>query len=98
MTVSLTGRIRMLDDVMVRKLDGESVILNLKSETYYGLDNVGTRCWEHLADSPSIQSACEKVSTRYGIDLEIAQTDIVDLVQNLLEQGLVEVENGNDVE
>lgn len=97
MEVSLTDRIRVSEDVMFRELDGEAVLLNLKNEMYYGLDDVGTRCWTHLAASPTIEQACDKVSTEYGVELGRARADVIDLVANLLQQGLIEVDNG-DVE
>jgi hypothetical protein len=31
------------DDVLFRDLDGEAVILNLRTGTYFGLDELGTR-------------------------------------------------------
>jgi len=43
-------------DVLMRELDGEAVILDLKSETYFGLDDVGTRIWTHLTNAPTSSS------------------------------------------
>ena len=45
MTISSAMRIAVAPDVMFRIVGDESVILHLKSETYLGLDPVGTRMW-----------------------------------------------------
>jgi len=43
--------------VPVRFLDQESVLLNLETERYFGLDETGTRMWQLLTTSPSINAA-----------------------------------------
>ena len=47
--------------VLVRELEGESVLLNLDSEAYFGLDEVGTRMWAVLTTSPTIQAAYDEL-------------------------------------
>ena len=51
----------MPDDVLISNLQEESVILNLDSERYFGLDDVGTRFLSVLNTSDSIEAAYEKV-------------------------------------
>ena len=41
-------RLTVPEHVASRDLDGELVLLNYDSETYFGLDEVGTRIWEVL--------------------------------------------------
>ena len=43
MTFSFDDRIKMPEDVLISGLQAESVLLNLNSERYYGLNDVGTR-------------------------------------------------------
>ena len=43
--------------VLVRFWDRESVLLNLETERYFGLDETGTRMWQLSMDSPSIDVA-----------------------------------------
>ena len=52
---------------MIRKLAAKSVILDLKTERYSGLDEVGTRMWQVLMDSASIQAAYEKLLEEYEV-------------------------------
>ena len=55
--VELTMRAVVPAHVLIRRLDGESVLLNLDSERYFGLDATGTRMWELVTSHPSIGSA-----------------------------------------
>ncbi len=48
MPSQFSSRVTSAPDVMLRIIGDEAVILNLKSETYLGLDPVGTRIWTVL--------------------------------------------------
>jgi hypothetical protein len=73
------------------RLQEESVLLNLDNESYYGLDDVGTRMLSVLNSSDSVQSAWLQLVDEYDVDREVLRDDLVSLVERLLEQGLVEV-------
>ena len=45
-SVTLASSVRISDDVRFQELQGEAVLLDLKSATYFGLDQVGTRIWQ----------------------------------------------------
>lgn len=45
------------EHVLTRNLDGELVMLNLENERYYGLDDIGTHCWEALETSANLAQA-----------------------------------------
>jgi hypothetical protein len=89
--ISFSGRVRIPDDVLISRLQEESVILNLDSERYYGLDDVGTRFLSVLTTSDSIEAAYQSLSAEYDIDRELLRQDLVALIQNLLHQGIIEV-------
>jgi coenzyme PQQ synthesis protein D (PqqD) len=91
MSVSFTDRIRVPRDVLISRLQEESVLLNLDNESYYGLDDVGTRMLSVLNSSDSVQSAWLQLVDEYDVDREVLRNDLVSLVERLLEQGLVEV-------
>lgn len=89
MTISFTERVTVPDDVLISNLQDESVILNLDSERYYGLDNVGTRFLSVLTTSESIESAYERLRDEYDVDPQILRTDLLALIENLVDQGLL---------
>ena len=91
MTISFSDRVTVPDDVLISKLQEESVILNLDSERYYGLDDVGTRFLSALTTSESIETAYDRLRNEYDVDPQVLREDLAALVENLIEQGLVEV-------
>lgn len=76
---------------MAQDLAGESVLLNLQTEEYYGLDDVGTRIWQTLTEKDSIQAAIDALVVEYKVDPEQLRQDVENLIAELLANGLVEV-------
>jgi coenzyme PQQ synthesis protein D (PqqD) len=89
MTISFSDRVRVADDVLISNLQEESVILNLDSERYYGLDNVGTRFLSVLDESESIEAAYEVLRDEYDVDAQSLRQDLLELIENLLNQGIL---------
>jgi coenzyme PQQ synthesis protein D (PqqD) len=89
MTVSFSDRVTVPDDVLISHLQEESVILNLDSERYYGLDDVGTRFLSILTTSESIEAAYERLRHEYDVDPQVLRSDLLSLVENLIDQGLL---------
>jgi hypothetical protein len=91
MQISFSDRVRIPDDVLISRLEEESVILNLDSERYFGLDDVGTRVLSVLTTSESIRAAYESLRAEYDVDDQVLRQDLLALVESLLQQGIIEV-------
>jgi len=89
MAISFSDRVRVPDDVLISNLQQESVILNLDSERYYGLDDVGTRFLAVLNTADSIEAAYERLRDEYEVDANSLRQDLLELIENLLKQGIL---------
>ena len=87
----LKGKISIPDGVLVRELQGESVLLNLNTESYFGLDDVGTRMWAALTGSPTVQAAYEMLLAEYEVDSVRLTADLHSFIEKLEELGLIKV-------
>ena len=85
-TIPFSARTKVSDGILFRELDGESVILSLGAETYFGLDEVGTRAWELLRAGPTIQAAYEALCAEY------LRRDLEELLDQLLAHKLIVVD------
>jgi len=90
MSIDFASRVQVPEDVLLSELDGESVILNLKTETYFGLDEVGTRMWSALTTADSVQAAFDVLSEEYDVEPERLREDLSVLLDKLFEHGLLE--------
>ena len=77
--------------VLTRRLDGESVLLNLESERYFGLDATGTRMWELVTSQPCIALALEKLQEEYEVEPDVLRSHLTQLMSGLVENGLLQV-------
>ena len=91
MAISFTDRVKVPADVLISGLQSESVILNLNSERYFGLDDISTRFFALLNSSESVQRAYEALLAEFEVDPEILRRDLVEFINALDEKGLVEV-------
>ncbi len=90
MALAFDTTISVSPDVMIRKVGEESVLLDLKTERYLGLDDVSARFWDLLTSGGSIQSAYETLLAEFEVDPERLRNDLDDFVQELVQLGLVE--------
>jgi hypothetical protein len=91
--INLTQKISVPQDVLVQVIDGESVLLNLQNEQYYGLDDIGTRMWEVLTNNQSIEESYQVLLAEYQVEPEQLRQDLQSLIEKLVEHGLVELSN-----
>jgi len=96
MSISFSDSVKIPDDVLISNLQDESVILNLDSERYYGLDSIGTRILSVLTTSESIEAAYNTLIQEYDVDRHALRQDLIALVENLVAQGLVKVSNASE--
>jgi hypothetical protein len=80
--------------VVMQDVEGESVLLNLDSECYFGLDEVGTRMWAVLTAAASIQEAYEALLAEYDVAPEVLREDMEELIGQLVENSLLELADG----
>ena len=79
------------ENVLLRELSGEAVLLNLDSEMYFGLDQVGYRMWTILTTSPSIDAAYEQLLFEYEVEPEQLWESLDSLIGECTEQGLLQL-------
>lgn len=77
--------------VLVRLLDQESVLLNLETEQYFGLDETGTRMWQLVTTSPNIDAAYEALLAEYDVPPEMLRENLTELLGHLIDHGLLQV-------
>jgi hypothetical protein len=76
-------------DVVSRDLNGEAVLLNLGTGSYYGLDPVGTRMWELLSTLESVPEVLAVLRAEYDVDETCLKQDLDRLILELEDEGLL---------
>ena len=89
--IAFSDRVEVPAGVLVRHLDGETVLLNLETEKYFGLDSTGTRMWELVTRLPSIESAYAELREEFEVEPEELRKHLAELLGQLVENGLLKV-------
>jgi hypothetical protein len=92
MTAALDRVVVIPDDVVFRELQGEAVILNLASSTYFGLDEVGTRIWQLCEAHRSLRAVWEAMQQEFDAPGDALQSDLLAFIDDLSSKGLVTVQ------
>ncbi|MDH5620376.1 MAG: PqqD family protein [Gammaproteobacteria bacterium] len=87
--MNLDTRLSVPPQVMSRQVGDETVLLDLASGIYFGVDGVAKRIWEAVADGNSLGEAAAAVAAEFEVDEATAQADTVSFANELIERGLL---------
>jgi len=76
-------------DVLAQELDGETVLLDLASESFFGLDVVSTRVWQLLQEGAGETQIVDTLLEEYEVERAELERDITELLSRLAEAGLI---------
>lgn len=88
----MNARFQIPEAVLFREVGGEAVLLHTDSGKYFGLDPVGTRMWQVLAEEGDIEPACQRLLGEFEVEEERLRRDLVSLIDDLKTHRLLEVE------
>ena len=77
--------------VLAQELHDETVLLDLDSENYFGLDSVGTRIWQLLNEGQDKTDMVDTLLGEYEVEREVLEKDISELLGRLNEAGLIKI-------
>ena len=87
--MKLTDRVRIPEEVLARQVGEETVMLDLAKGAYFGLDPVGARIWQLLAEGRTLVEVCDAVVAEYDVSQQDAEHDLLALAADLMAQGLI---------
>lgn len=77
------------DKAITQEVGGETVILDLGSEQYFSLDQVGTQVWQLLKSGLSEAEVVETLLAEYEVDEATLSRDVSQLMTSLADAGLI---------
>ena len=93
-TPTLDCKVTIPDDVVFREIAGESVLLDLASGEYYGLNEAGTRIWTLLVAGTGPAEVLSSLRREYEADETVLRGDFLGLLGELASRGLVRIDGG----
>lgn len=87
--MNLTDKASIPAQVMARDVGSETVILNLESGVYFGLDPVGARIWQLMGEDKTLAEVCDAMLAEYDVTREDIERDVLSLAEALRAQQLI---------
>lgn len=81
--------LKLSPDVVFRNLDGEAVLLDLASGTYFGLNEVGTRVWQLIEEGQDASAIVDLLANEYAADRVTIAADVARLIDELQSRRLL---------
>lgn len=81
--------VQVLPDVLSQEVSGETVLLDLNNENYFGLDEVGTRIWQLLQEQNNLERIYDILLDEYEVDAKQLRDDFYDIINQLKDAGLI---------
>jgi hypothetical protein len=89
----LDARVRIPQGVVYRSFVKETVILNLDTGLYHGVNPTGGRMLATLEEVGSVRDAAGVLARDYGRPLAEIQGDLCEFCEALVERGLLAIES-----
>jgi Coenzyme PQQ synthesis protein D (PqqD) len=80
------------------EVDREVVLMNVGRGRCYGLGETGSSVWRRLGSPIRVDDLCRELMLEYHADLEVLVRDVIALLEQLQQEGLVKIiagENNN---
>lgn len=76
-------------DALARELNGEVLVLDLRTSHYFGLAGPGARIWQLAEAGETSEAIVEALSREYESDPAVIREDVARLLDELVERGLL---------
>jgi len=82
-------RLSVPPQVMSRRVGDETVLLDLESGFYFGVDRVGQRIWELAGTGQTLGDIVDVIVIEFEVDRGQAEADVMAFAKTLVEKGLL---------
>lgn len=93
--MNLNQTITVSPKVISQEVSGETVILDLQSECFFGLDAVGSRIWELIREDADLPTIYSTLLEEYDVEEDQLKTDLEALLADACERGLLSLQEAS---
>ena len=77
------------DGLIAVPMDGDLVMMNISTGTYFGINPVGVMIWELLETPHTMAQICHHMMEKYAVDQETCLRDVRNFVEQMLRENIV---------
>ena len=80
-------------DQVFSEIDGQVVMLNVKKEAYFTLNDVGSSIWKEIEHPRALEDIISYLTDEYEVSYEKCRDEIIPFLNELLQSGIVITKN-----
>jgi hypothetical protein len=85
------SRLRRVEGIAWREIEGEAVLVNVRSDEVMHLNPAAAFLWSSLDGQVSLEEIARSMTGEFDVELDTALADTVAFAASLVEQGAAEV-------
>jgi hypothetical protein len=87
--ITLDSIVKKNDNIFTGTIDNEMVAISIQSGKYYQLNKTGSRILALLDHPHSVRELCEAIQTKYKIESDVCQDDILEFMKDMANKNLI---------
>ncbi len=90
-SLSLDAVIAQSEQQVSTVVDGETVLMDVRSGKYYKLDDIGSRVWSLIVKPIAVRTVCNQLVQEFEVEPATCETATLTLLQKLQKCNLIRV-------
>lgn len=90
--IGLDTRVKLSRNLLETKIDDEVVALDVTRGLCYGLDPIGSKIWDMLAEETSVKEICAKLVRDFDVNEADCAKDVCSLLNQMRDDDLITAE------
>jgi len=91
MTLSRSSTVRRNPDLLHAVAGDDILMMSVEAGAYFGLEQVGARIWELVADSITVEQLCARLTEEYDVGSDVCEVEVLAFLGHLAEQHIIDV-------
>jgi hypothetical protein len=91
MSIALADHLKIPDEILSARVGDETVILNMKTGLYHGLDVVGTRFFELVKSTDDLLEVHRRMLSEFDVPADRLEADLLALSEEMQAKGIFAV-------
>ena len=87
--MKLDINVEISSNVLLQEVDDETILLNMESEEYFSLNEIGTIFYELLQEHKNLEVVLQELQNHFDAPKEQLERDLTAFVKTLEEKGLL---------
>lgn len=85
----MSGPYQVSPDALSRELDGEVLVLDLRSSLYFGMTGTAARIWQLIEAGEPRETMVATLAREFAADRQVIEADVDAFVSDLTARGLI---------